>query len=122
MMSGSSGMGPGMMGPSGAMSGRGLGARGGSGLKPPSTGGDKSGSTADGSGNKSDKDADKDKESEEPQYLTVPRYNFGVQFVWKETLLSARLEKQASDWETEKQKAGTSNGGTDLASSSKGGA
>ena len=110
------GMGPGMMGPS-AMGDMGAGSRPGGG-KPAGAGGN-AGAPAKDADNK---DGDADKEPEEPPFLTVPRYDFVVQFIWKETLLSARLEKQASDWEKEKQKSGTSSDNADLASNSAGGA
>jgi type IV pilus assembly protein PilM len=114
------GMGPGMMGPS-AMGDMGAGSRPGGG-KPAGAGGNAGAPAKDADNNGDSQDGDKDKEPEEPPFLTVPRYDFVVQFIWKETLLSARLEKQATDWEKEKQKSGTSSGSADLASNSAGGA
>ncbi|NLX54138.1 MAG: pilus assembly protein PilM [Planctomycetaceae bacterium] len=69
----------------------------GSGLRTPS--GNRGGTSDDGA-------TDEKTESLEEPFLTVPRYDFVVQFVWKEVLLTERLEKQVSDWEKEKQKQG----------------
>ncbi|MHB8969729.1 MAG: pilus assembly protein PilM [Pirellulaceae bacterium] len=104
----------GMLGPPGA--GGMLGPSGG--LPSPAAGG---GVTAAGTGDKKVGDKDGDKEPVEPPFLTVPRYEFVVQFAWKETLLSARLEKQASDWEKEKA-SGPSSGAETLAANTGGGA
>lgn len=77
---------------------------------------------AAGGGTKSG-DGDKDAESQEPPLLTVPRFDFTVQFIWKETLLTERLEKQVEDWEKEKQKAGAPTAtDSDLATTTEGGA
>jgi len=57
-------------------------------------------------GTSDDGATDEKTESLEEPFLTVPRYDFVVQFVWKEVLLTERLEKQVSDWEKEKQKQG----------------
>ena len=121
-------------GPPGMMGG-GMGAGIGAGMfMPPTTGGDgmtgppgaggftppagSGGRMSNAGGNQ-----DKDNAPQEPPYLTVPRYDFIVQFVWKETLLSQRLEKQASAWEKEKQQRGTQPAaGADLAANTKGGA
>lgn len=81
-----------------------------------------SGGGAAGGGAKSG-DGDKDAESEEPPYLTVPRFDFTVQFIWKETLLTERLEKQVEDWKKEQQKTGAPAAAEgDLATTTEGGA
>ncbi len=127
-------MGPGMAGMMGGMGGMGPGkfGRGGMGdsgsepLGPPAMGGAKPSATGGTAGSSAtdanNKDGDKDEEPVEPPYLTVPRYDFVVQFVWKENLLSARLEKQASEWAKESPNSGASSDNADLASNSKGGA
>jgi type IV pilus assembly protein PilM len=40
-----------------------------------------------------------DDEEREPPFLTVPIYNFSVQFCWQERLLSDRLQQQVDEWE-----------------------
>lgn len=60
-----------------------------------------------------------------PAFKLVDLYTFTVQFSWKETLLNERLEKQVSDWETEKQNAPDTTppaDEADLAANLKGGA
>ncbi|MHB8864829.1 MAG: pilus assembly protein PilM [Pirellulaceae bacterium] len=123
MLGGATGM-PGMLGPAGMGGGLGRPAGGGS---TSSAAGDNTDSSAEGNGNQprdnnGGQESNRNEEPEEPPYLTVPRYDFVVQFVWKEILLSTRLEKQADDWEQEKLKTGTSSGTADLAASSDGGA
>jgi hypothetical protein len=126
---------PGTMGgPMGGGMGMGMGAglqipstTGGAGAtRPPGTSGltPPSGSRGGAPGAKSDKDEDTDAGPQEEPFLTVPRYDFIVQFVWKETLLTQRLEKQISDWEKEKQKQGAQPppAGDNLAANTKGGA
>ncbi len=75
--------------------------------------------TARGSGD----GAEKPDESEpvEPRFLTVPRFDFTVQLVWKETLRTERLEKQAKAWQ-EKAPAGAAAGNAELAVNTGGGA
>jgi type IV pilus assembly protein PilM len=100
---GMGGMGPGGLGgpgtggapgmPGGAGAGPGAGAPGLPGM-PGSGSSFGSGSGAAGSGK------GKDDEPVEPQYLIVPRYDFTIQFVWKEKMLTERLEAQAKDWES----------------------
>ena len=80
------------------------------------------GGSAAGGGAKSG-DGDKDAESSEPPYLKVPRFEFTVQFIWQETLLTERLEKQVEGWEKEKQKTGAPAAAEgDLAATTEGGA
>jgi hypothetical protein len=121
----------GAMGRSGMMGtgmGVGMGASMGAGMSPdsglgasPGSGGSKP--PAGTGGGSSGAGGDKDNEPQEPPYLTVPRYDFTVQFVWKEILLSERLEKQANDWQKEQQQQGTQPAaGADLAANTKGGA
>ena len=53
----------------------------------------------------------------------MPRFDFTVQFIWQETLLTERLEKQVEDWEKEKQKTGAPAATEgDLAATTEGGA
>lgn len=61
-------------------------------------------------------------EPTEPPTLTVPRYDFTLQFAWKESQLSDRLQKQVDQWEEEQPGGGTTSGGTDLAYNTSGGA
>ncbi len=84
---------------------------GGSSLSPSGTGGPAS----TGSGKKQDETL------EEPPMLTVPRYDFILQFTWKESLLSERLEKQTAEWEKQKQGAAPSSNGS-IAANTRGGA
>jgi type IV pilus assembly protein PilM len=100
-----SGMGGSGMGP-GGMSGPGM--PGGAGIGPgtmapgmpgspamPGSGGTLGSGSGSGAGG-----TDKEGEPTEPQFLVVPRYDFTVQFVWKEKLLTERLEAQAKEWES----------------------
>jgi hypothetical protein len=113
---GNMGTGTGMGGPGapgGAMGSFGSGGR--------ASGAGGAGSSAAGGAGKGD--AEKGAESTEPQFLTVPRFDFIVQFIWQETLLTKRLEKQVEDWEKEKQKTGApADTQGDLAATTKGGA
>ncbi len=110
-------------------SGGGMGMPGapGAGSMMPGSGGGMMGSpgaggSAAGGGAKSG-DGDKDAESSEPPYLKVPRFEFTVQFIWQETLLTERLEKQVEGWEKEKQKTGAPAAAEgDLAATTEGGA
>ncbi|MCU0959561.1 MAG: type IV pilus assembly protein PilM [Pirellulaceae bacterium] len=82
-------------------------------------GGQPGGSTSGKPDGKSDGKSEEN-EPQEPPYLTVPRFDFTVQLVWKETLLSERLEKQAKEWQ-EKAPAGTTAGNAELAVNTGGG-
>ncbi len=96
----------------------------GGGMTGPPAGGGLRASSGNRGGTSDDGEADEKTESLEEPYLTVPRYDFVVQFLWKEVLLTERLEKQVSDWEKEKQKQGPQQppAGDELAANTEGGA
>ncbi len=107
----------GYAGSSGLRSGGGLpgspGTSGGSSLSP--GGGGVAGAGSNAAGTKPDETP------EEKPMLTVPRYDFTLQFSWKETLLSDRLKKQAEDWEKRKTSAPPAGDGS-IAANTRGGA
>ena len=87
---------------------------GGSSLSPQGSGG----VASSGSGNKQDDDT-----PQEPAMLTVPRYDFVLQFAWKEALLSDRLEQQEAEWAKEKPNSGAAPAGDgSIAANTTGGA
>jgi type IV pilus assembly protein PilM len=100
-MGGPGGMGGlGGMGPGAGAPGMPGGAGPGAGAGAPGTGGFGSGAGAGAGNAKSD-------EPTEPQFLIVPRYDFVVQFVWKEKMLTERLEAQAKAWKEQQSTQGT---------------
>ncbi len=105
---------------SGAPGISGSGAGAGASLGLPGEGGS-AGSGAGGFG--SGAPSQKSDEPQEPPFLTVPRYDCNVQFVWTEKLLSDRLEQQVKQWEAEKlQQSSQTSTDTDLAANLGGGA
>ena len=104
--------GAGMLGPPGAGGAGGaglLGPPGAGGSYPPRGGGSAAGKK-------------EDEEPQEPPFLTVPRYDFTVHFIWTEKLLSERLAQQAADWAKQGKQGAQPGGDANLAANLKGGA
>ncbi len=107
--------------PGSAAMGRGTGLSvpgisGGNSLSPSGNSGSRSGNDTD---DKGEKDGEK---TDELPMLTVPRYDFILQFVWKESLLSERLKKQAEEWEKQGKGETTPSGNGNIAANTTGGA
>jgi hypothetical protein len=120
--SGYGGMGGGVpgMGAPGASGSSSASASLGAGMGP-GRGGGGMGAGRGGFGGRTGARDDEAAENIEPPTLIVPRYDFTLQVVWKETLLSERLKAQADAW-LEQQQGGTTSGGSSLALNTSGGA